>query len=95
MIQASQYLIGEHDFRNFCKLDKAKRTTMRKIISVEIITNSEVVEDKYDICHLVINGQAFLWHQIRCIVGILFLIGQNLEEPEVVRELLDLVKYPQ
>jgi len=34
-----------------------------------------------------ITGTAFLWHQVRCMVAILFLIGQGLERVEV-RELL-------
>lgn len=91
MLEGAQHFVGEHDFRNFCKLDKACRTTMRKIISVEIVANGE---DKYDMCHLIINGSSFLWHQIRCIVGVLLLIGQGLEEPDVVKKLLDVEKFP-
>lgn len=30
-----------------------------------------------------IKGSAFLWHQIRCMVAVLFLIGQGLESPNV------------
>lgn len=30
-----------------------------------------------------IKGSAFLWHQIRCMVAILFLIGQGFESPNV------------
>lgn len=41
-----------------------------------------------------ITGQAFLWHQIRCIMGVLFLIGEDKEKPEVILELLDVVKNP-
>ena len=38
------------------------------------------------VCLLV--GKAYLWHQIRCIVSILFLVGEGREEPEVISELL-------
>ena len=34
-------------------------------------------------CELTVVGQAFLWHQIRCIVAVLFLIGQRKEQPQV------------
>lgn len=34
-------------------------------------------------CELTVIGQAFLWHQIRCIIAVLFLIAQGKEEPEV------------
>lgn len=30
-----------------------------------------------------IKGSAFLWHQIRCMVAVLFLIGQGLESSNV------------
>lgn len=42
----------------------------------------------------VIKGSGFLWHQIRCIIGVLFLVGQEKEEPEVVAELLDVKTNP-
>ena len=32
---------------------------------------------------MTIKGSAFLWHQVRCMVAILFLIGQGLESPFV------------
>ncbi|KAK2598121.1 pseudouridine synthase deg1 [Conoideocrella luteorostrata] len=36
-----------------------------------------------------VRGSAFLWHQIRHMVAILFLVGQGLEPSSVVSELLD------
>ena len=39
-------------------------------------------------------GSAFLWHQVRHMVGILFLIGQGLEQPSLVDDLLDVKKNP-
>jgi tRNA pseudouridine38/39 synthase len=41
-----------------------------------------------------VRGSAFLWHQIRHMVAILFLVGQGLEKPSVVTDLLDVDKYP-
>ena len=32
---------------------------------------------------MTIKGTAFLWHQVRCMVAVLFLIGQGLESPSV------------
>ena len=37
----------------------------------------------------IVHGSGFLWHQIRCMVAILFLIGQGLESPDLVDKLLD------
>ena len=42
----------------------------------------------------VLHGSAFLWHQVRSIVAILFLIGQRLESPSLVTELMDISKNP-
>jgi tRNA pseudouridine38/39 synthase len=41
-----------------------------------------------------VHGSAFLWHQVRCMVAVLFLVGQGLEKPEIVDKLLDLEKVP-
>ena len=37
----------------------------------------------------IIKGSAFLWHQVRCIMQILFLIGDELEDVELINEMLD------
>lgn len=36
-----------------------------------------------DLWVMKIKGSAFLWHQIRCMAALLFLIGQGLESPDV------------
>lgn len=41
-----------------------------------------------------LHGSAFLWHQVRHIVAILFAVGQGLEKPSVVSELLDVDTNP-
>ena len=45
-------------------------------------------------CELMVHGSGFLWHQIRCIVALLFLIGQEKEEINLIKNLLDIEKYP-
>lgn len=41
-----------------------------------------------------LHGSAFLWHQVRSIIAILFLIGQRLEVPQLVTQLLDIENNP-
>jgi tRNA pseudouridine38/39 synthase len=41
-----------------------------------------------------LHGSAFLWHQVRHMVSILFLIGQRLEQPSLIDDLLNVRKYP-
>jgi tRNA pseudouridine(38-40) synthase len=33
---------------------------------------------------LYIRGVAFLWHMVRCIMAVLFLVGEKKELPEIV-----------
>lgn len=49
---------------------------------------------EYSMYVAVIKGNAFLWHQIRFIMGVLFLIGSGKEAPSLVTELLDVDKNP-
>nr|CAG4637109.1 EOG090X083V [Ceriodaphnia reticulata]SVE73005.1 EOG090X083V [Ceriodaphnia reticulata] len=92
---AAQHLIGEHDFRNFCKMDVGNGVVKfhRRIIDIQI----DPIDDKtdgYSMIRLKLIGQAFLWHQVRCIVAILFLVGQGKEETAVVHQLLDVELNP-
>ncbi|KAI0602424.1 pseudouridine synthase [Biscogniauxia sp. FL1348] len=44
--------------------------------------------------YLHVRGSAFLWHQIRCMVAVLFMVGQGLEDPSVIDRLLDVEAEP-
>ncbi|KAJ8975058.1 hypothetical protein NQ317_005775 [Molorchus minor] len=92
MTIASRKLLGSHDFRNLCKMDVGNGvvefTRNISLVSIEPI-NLYRSEDEYAIYVLTLKGNAFLWHQIRCILGVLLLVGQNKEEPSVIDELLD------
>uniref|UniRef100_A0A7M4DX97 Pseudouridine synthase 3 n=1 Tax=Crocodylus porosus TaxID=8502 RepID=A0A7M4DX97_CROPO len=50
---------------------------------------------KMDVANGVINFQrTILTAQVRCMMAILFLIGQRMEDPEIIDELLDVEKNP-
>lgn len=89
-------LEGNHDFRNFCKMDVEKVYNFERVIYKAdlVVLDKEHIRAEDRIGYLLIHGQAFLWHQIRCIASILFLIGRGLEEPAVITELLDVSKNP-
>lgn len=42
-----------------------------------------------------LHGSGFLWHQVRYMVAILFLIGQGLESPDLIDSLLDIDQTPE
>ena len=41
------------------------------------------------LCYVLVEGSAFLWHQVRCMAAVLFLVGLRRETPDVVDALLD------
>ena len=112
MQSALSLLEGEHDFRNFCKMDvEHVYNFVRRIDYARVyiatskgdsslyVPDRETSSNERDdsgsnLCYFEIKGQAFLWHQIRCIVSVLFLVGRSLEEPSIVTDLLNIQKYP-
>jgi tRNA pseudouridine38/39 synthase len=97
MRKAAGYFIGQHDFRNFCKLDVAMQISNfeRVMLEAEIVPYQGFpATGKSRMWMLKLKGTAFLWHQVRCMMSILFLVGQGLEKPEIVRDMLDMEKYP-
>lgn len=98
MQKAARYLVGSHDFRNFCKMDVGNGVVAfdRQIQQAEIIAadGEFSVPSPYDMFYLKLSGKAFLWHQVRCIMAILFLVGQRNEQPEIVQQLFDVDANP-
>lgn len=91
MRQAATHLLGKHDFRNFCKMDIANVSNfVREIYDVDITRANSMANSSTEdeVWMLEITGVAFLWHMVRCIMAVLFLVGED-EEPEVVLKLLD------
>ncbi|KAF1983335.1 pseudouridine synthase [Aulographum hederae CBS 113979] len=105
MRKAASYLEGLHDFRNFCKIDPSKQITNfeRRIFHTSIDEVSTLDTPSFaplyaqevapmKVYSFEVHGSAFLWHQVRCLVAVLFLVGQGLENPDVVEQLLDVKK---
>lgn len=101
--EGGQRLVGGHDYRNFCKMDLGNNVTnyRRRIDSVSARlcrTDAAPSSDPpgpYTMCELTVKGKAFLWHQIRCVVSVLFRVGDGSESPDVITDLLDIEKNPQ
>lgn len=88
MKEAAKLLEGVHDFRNFCKRDPSKpdQTFIREILDCAI---EEVDSEFY---RFVCKGSAFLYHQIRCIMSILFMIGMGVEPVKLVTTMLERIE---
>ncbi|XP_060655903.1 LOW QUALITY PROTEIN: tRNA pseudouridine(38/39) synthase [Drosophila nasuta] len=97
MQSACQLLQRHADFRNFCKMDVHNGVTnyMRNLQHAVVKPCDETASASgYAMYFLEIKANAFLWHQIRCIMAVLLLVGQRHEQPSVISELLDVVKNP-
>ena len=80
MQEAAQLYLGTHDFSAFCGNKKMKKSTVRTIHSFSVTR----VEDEI---HFEVNGNGFLQHMVRIMVGTLLEIGKGERE---VQSILDL-----
>ncbi|KAF3042783.1 hypothetical protein E8E11_003621 [Didymella keratinophila] len=55
---------------------------------------SPASQDQPKMYAFTLHGSAFLWHQVRSLISVLFLVGQRLESPQLVTDLLDMSKNP-
>ncbi|KAH8348504.1 hypothetical protein KR084_008045 [Drosophila pseudotakahashii] len=97
MQDACDLLVRHADFRNFCKMDVHNGVTnyMRNLQSARVQACDENQSNSgYDMYYLEIQANAFLWHQIRCIMAVLLLVGQRKEKPSVITDLLDVESNP-
>ena len=89
---------------NFCKKDESIKisntgfaddeepqgTFNRRIYSFKIEKVSSNQDDpKLDVYMAIIKGSAFLWHQVRCMMSVLFMIGRGEEPLSVIDQLFD------
>jgi tRNA U38,U39,U40 pseudouridine synthase TruA len=101
MRAAARYFVGKHDFRNFCKIDAEKVTNFERVMyKVEVCrimddspdadpSEDDAVDKEYTRYYIFVRGQAFLWHQVRCMAAVLFEIGQGNESPDIVFRMLN------
>ena len=85
MNTAATALLGEHDFRSFCKassvalLDEAGRSTSRCVTKLEV---SQLEEAGEQLVVVDVAGNAFLHNMVRIITGSLVEVGRGHREPD-------------
>lgn len=82
MRKAAAYLCGEHDFKSFTSAKKGKKSTVRRIDSIEIMQEDTLLTFSF-------QGNGFLHHMIRILMGTLLEVGKGERSPESIPELLD------
>ena len=65
-------LLGEHDFASFAASGNQTATTVRTITRADVIVKPEAQELVF-----IFEGNAFLYNQIRIMVGVLLEIGNG------------------
>ena len=86
MDAAAKQLLGEHDFKSFCKATSAvDKPTCRYVGTLDV---SRVEEAGEDLVAIDITGNAFLHNMVRTIAGTLVEVGRGHRAPEWVADVL-------
>ena len=70
MNRAAQTLVGEHDFSCFCGNKKMKKSTVRRIDSIEVSQRGREIQ-------ITVMGNGFLQNMVRILVGTLVEVGRG------------------
>lgn len=82
MKEASQTLLGTHDFKAFAHAGVTVKTTTRNVINVSLKKKKEIIEFE-------IEAEGFLKRMVRLIVGTLVQVGRERITPLDFKEILE------
>lgn len=77
MRRAAALLTGEHDFSAFCGNARMKKSTLRRIDSIDIRRQGEEIQ-------ILFTGNGFLYNMVRILTGTLVEVGRGEREAESV-----------
>ena len=82
MRSAAEFLIGEHDFKSFCGNTHFKKSTVRKLDSLNIETSGNYIR-------LYFHGNGFLQNMVRIMTGTLLEVGYGNIAPGGMEGILE------
>ncbi|MDP7009396.1 MAG: tRNA pseudouridine(38-40) synthase TruA [Phycisphaerales bacterium] len=82
MQEACTFLIGEHDFAAFTKLNHGRESTVRRIGTCNV-TETEPWRITIDV-----SGNGFLWNMVRIVVGTLLDVGRGKTNADEIPEII-------
>ena len=82
MREAAQLLVGTHDFAAFQKTGSNLKGTVRTVNSFEVSQDNDTIA-------FTVNGNAFLYNQVRIMCGLLVEVGKGNFALDDVRAMLD------
>jgi len=91
MREASEFLIGEHDFSSFRASECQSKTPVRRMMEINITSlasSHPVINSDSPWINIEFEANAFLHHMVRNMVGVLWKIGAGEAAPEWVKEVL-------
>ncbi len=81
MREAALYLLGEHDFKSFTSTKKGKKSTVRRIDRIAIEKEGNLITFTFE-------GNGFLYHMIRILVGTLLEVGLGERSVEGIPKII-------
>lgn len=82
MRTAAAVFLGEHDFKSFTSTKKGKKSTVRRIDCIEIKKEGDLITFTFE-------GNGFLYHMVRILVGTLLEVGLGKREAASIPELIE------
>ncbi len=82
MKEAAAFYVGEHDFKSFCTKKSMKKSTVRRIYSVDITKSKGIIEITY--C-----GNGFLYNMVRILTGTLIDVGRGRLKPRDIADIIE------
>lgn len=82
MQNATEYIVGEHDFKSFCSSHSQVQSTVRTVYSIDITKSGDMIK-------ILIRGNGFLYNMVRIIAGTLIKVGLGVYPPEHVKEIIE------
>ncbi len=83
MNEAAKYIIGEHDFCSFMTSGPEMESTVRNVMSLDVIKNNDTIK-------IHIKADGFLYNMVRIITGTLVWVGEGRISPKRVGEIIEL-----
>jgi len=81
MVKAADLLVGEHDFRSFAASADQRKSTVRTLHSCRVWRESHYI-------YFDLEGNGFLYHMVRNIVGALLEVGRGRWPVEKIAQVL-------
>ena len=82
MREAAALLVGQHDFAAFQKVGSNLKGTVRTVNSFEVLERANTLE-------FWVNGNAYLYNQVRIMCGLLIEVGKGKFNLQDVQDMLD------